>query len=225
MTQTFTRNDTVETLARIAHETNRAYCLLIGDTSQPSWDDAPDWQRDSAINGVYGVLDGNTPEQSHESWMSQKDDEGWVYGEVKDPEAKTHPCMVPYGSLPEAQRLKDHLYTGVITTVASRLGILRPAMEGERFWMDMPWETDSYSGRSSMDDDADSIQGAEVSLPMSLSGTQVDIVQQLLSLVPELANVALDDLQTLQGPAYLRANDEKVGVSLKLRGLMREWAR
>lgn len=42
----------IEQIARIAHETNRVYCATLGDTSQPAWDDAPDWQRQSAIKGV-----------------------------------------------------------------------------------------------------------------------------------------------------------------------------
>ena len=39
-------------IASICHEANRAYCLSIGDESQPEWATAPDWQRVSAINGV-----------------------------------------------------------------------------------------------------------------------------------------------------------------------------
>ncbi len=46
----------IELAAQIAHETNRAYCQSIGDQSQPPWESAPDWQRDSAIKGVAGVL-------------------------------------------------------------------------------------------------------------------------------------------------------------------------
>ena len=34
-------NNIIEACARAAHEANRAYCLALGDTSQPSWDDAP----------------------------------------------------------------------------------------------------------------------------------------------------------------------------------------
>ncbi len=47
----------VEQVARICHETNRAYCESIGDTTQLSWDSAADWQRESAIKGVQFKLD------------------------------------------------------------------------------------------------------------------------------------------------------------------------
>lgn len=104
----------IDTLARTAHEANRAYCLSIGDTSQPSWDDAPDWQKDSARNGVKGVLTGATPGLSHASWLQQKLADGWKYGPVKDPAKKEHPCMVPFEELPPEQQRKDHIFVGVV---------------------------------------------------------------------------------------------------------------
>lgn len=103
----------IEAAARAAHEANRAYCIALGDDSQPAWDDAPDWQRTSALNGVRGVIAGNTPAQSHASWLAEKEATGWKYGPVKDPEKKEHPCMVPYAELPAAQREKDHIFVGV----------------------------------------------------------------------------------------------------------------
>lgn len=105
-----------EHIAMVAHEANRAYCRSIGDDSQPPWDEAPEWQRDSAINGVRFHSDNPDakPEDSHVSWMSQKLDEGWKYGPVKNPDTKEHPCMVPYDQLPEAQRKKDALFIGVV---------------------------------------------------------------------------------------------------------------
>lgn len=35
--------------------------------------------------------------------MANKIADGWKYGEAKDPEAKTHPCLVPFDKLPEFQ--------------------------------------------------------------------------------------------------------------------------
>ncbi len=100
-------------VARICHEANRAYCLALGDTSQPVWENAPEWQRESSLSGVQGYANGMTAEQHHESWMDDKIAAGWVYGEVKDPEAKTHPCCVPYYKLPEDQKLKDKLFGAI----------------------------------------------------------------------------------------------------------------
>lgn len=102
--------------AMAAHEVNRAYCVALGDESQLPWAEAPEWQRKSAIAGVEEIRanPGLTPEQSHEGWMKLKAAEGWVYGEEKDQEAKTHPCMVPYEELPAEQRAKDHIFGAVV---------------------------------------------------------------------------------------------------------------
>ena len=111
----------LEACARASHEANRAYCLALGDTSQEGWDNAPDWQKSSALNGVRGAIAGNTPEQSHELWLAEKKATGWTYGPVKDPDKKQHPCFVPYAELPAAQRAKDHVFVTVVRAVHAAL--------------------------------------------------------------------------------------------------------
>ncbi len=103
-------------VARVAHEINKAFCSSIGDDSQPIWDDAPNWQKDSAINGVQFHLDNPeaSPSASHDSWLKQKQEEGWKYGETKNAETKEHPCFVPYDQLPTEQKSKDFLFKQVI---------------------------------------------------------------------------------------------------------------
>jgi hypothetical protein len=102
--------------ARVTHEVNRAYCAAIGDNSQVAWDEAAEWQRESALAGVQSILHGtaNSPEEQHAAWMQLKLDEGWVFGETKDAEKKTHPCIVPYAELPAAQKVKDFLFRAVV---------------------------------------------------------------------------------------------------------------
>jgi len=108
------KTDRILWCAMAAHEMNRVYCKSIGDASQPLWEDAPEWQRNSAIAGVQGALAGNTPEQQHQAWLDVKAIDGWKYGPVKDTEKKEHPCMVPYADLPEAQRRKDRLFIAAV---------------------------------------------------------------------------------------------------------------
>ncbi len=104
------------TIARTCHEVNRAYCAGLGDESQVPWSEAPDWQKDSAVAGVKAVLDGSasTPEEQHQAWYDTKEADGWVYGETKDADAKTHPCMVSYNELPREQQAKDALFRAVV---------------------------------------------------------------------------------------------------------------
>jgi hypothetical protein len=102
--------------AKMAHEVNRNYCRMLGDDSQPHWEMAPDWQRQSAIVGVQAILKNPmmTPDESHASWMEHKKADGWVYGPEKNVERKEHPCMVSYSQLPITQRFKDYLFQSVV---------------------------------------------------------------------------------------------------------------
>ena len=107
---------TDESIARVAHEVNRAYCLAIGDASQPAWENAPLWQRNSAILGVQFHREHPEagPSASHESWMAEKVRDGWTYGPDKRPDLKQHPCLVPFDQLPVEQQTKDHLFRSVV---------------------------------------------------------------------------------------------------------------
>lgn len=105
-------------IARLCHEVNRAYCQAIGDDSQPAWEDAPAWQRESARMGVDLHLMGDFgPEASHISWMKQKVEDGWVYGPIKSLEKKQHPCIVPFSDLSREQQAKDFIFRGVVHAI------------------------------------------------------------------------------------------------------------
>ena len=109
------KSNKIECAAEACHEANRIYCKLIGDDSQVMWDDAPEWQRESAIDGVLSIWEN--PDQpdshSHDNWLSHKKSDGWVYGPVKDAEKKEHPSMVPYDKLPEKEQKKDRVFSTI----------------------------------------------------------------------------------------------------------------
>lgn len=111
---------TIEQIAKVAHEINAALCLAYGDDSQPLWDEAPEWQRKQAVNGVkFHICNPDaSPSASHDSWLAEKIADGWVYGDIKDPEAKTHPCCVEYELLPPQQKAKDYLFKQVVHSIA-----------------------------------------------------------------------------------------------------------
>lgn len=110
-------------IARVCHELNRAYCASIGDYSQESWEQAPDWQRESAIQGVCFHLDNPDADDaaSHNNWLAAKEADGWVFGTAKDPEKKTHPCMVSFDQLPATQQVKDKLFRQTVHALAPLL--------------------------------------------------------------------------------------------------------
>jgi hypothetical protein len=105
----------IDSIARVCHEVNRAYCEALGDDSQLPWGDAPGWQRESARMGVDLHLSGDFgPEASHIGWMQEKLANGWTYGPVKDPAKLQHPCMVPFADLPREQQAKDFIFRAVV---------------------------------------------------------------------------------------------------------------
>lgn len=116
MNQNFSR---VENIAKVAHSINKAYCEALGDHSLPTWSDAPLWQRDLVIDGVLFHLSKPEagPQESHENWAGFKTKNGWIYGKEKDSIKKTHPCLVPFESLPPEQQAKDHIFKAVVNSL------------------------------------------------------------------------------------------------------------
>lgn len=113
---------TPELIARVCHEVNRAYCQALGDMSQPAWEDAPKWQRESARMGVdLHTMGDFGPEASHISWARQKLDEGWAWGPVKNAEKKEHPCLVQFADLPREQKAKDYIFRATVHALRGEL--------------------------------------------------------------------------------------------------------
>lgn len=43
----------------------------------------------------------------HEVWAKARIEQGWTYGQVRNEEAKKHPCLVPYNELSEEEKDYD----------------------------------------------------------------------------------------------------------------------
>lgn len=106
-------------IAKVCHEINKAYCASIGDHTQKSWEEAEQWQRDSAIKGVdFALNNPDVPASSqHDAWLADKKKDGWNYGPIKDATLKQHPCIVPYDQLPTEQKSKDYLFKQVVSSL------------------------------------------------------------------------------------------------------------
>jgi hypothetical protein len=109
-----------QNIARICHQANKAWCEADGDLSQVDWEDAEEWQRESAIRGVrFALAHPDAPDSAqHDAWMADKLKDGWRHGDVKDATAKTHPCIVPFEDLPPHQQTKDRLFRAVVRALA-----------------------------------------------------------------------------------------------------------
>lgn len=103
-------------IAAVAYAVNAAYAQSLGDNSLPLWSEAPQDHRDRVLAGVQMHIDSpeTTPEQAHVKWLETMTAQGWTYGEVKDVEAKKHPCILPFAELSQAQRSKDSIFRAVV---------------------------------------------------------------------------------------------------------------
>lgn len=120
----------IREIAEACHEVIRAYCdFATPEAPFLSWEEAPAWQRKSSIAQAKIHLENPDmgPEASHEAWMKEKRDDGWVLGPDKDAEKKEHPCMVPFEKLPPEQQAKDVLFREVVRAMAAKLGVATPA--------------------------------------------------------------------------------------------------
>jgi len=93
-------------IARIRHIGWVAYQIAAG---QPYNEQINEDQLTSLLDGIRfrDEHPDNTPEQNHDNWMRMKIEQGWVYGEIKDFDKKTHPDLVPFDELPEVEQRKD----------------------------------------------------------------------------------------------------------------------
>lgn len=67
----------------------------------------------AVIERQCGPLRSSSPEELHGSWVQAYLANGWVYGEVRDVEKRTHPDLVPYAELGQLERDKDAVFVAL----------------------------------------------------------------------------------------------------------------
>ena len=65
--------------------------------------DLSDVTLDASLESLVEALAENV----HDTWAKGRIDDGWTYGPVRDDAKKYHPCLVPYGELPESEKEYD----------------------------------------------------------------------------------------------------------------------
>lgn len=46
-------------------------------------------------------------ENTHDIWAGERFAQGWKYGPCRRDDTKEHPCLIPYGMLPEEEKIYD----------------------------------------------------------------------------------------------------------------------
>jgi hypothetical protein len=113
----------LEAIARVVHESVRAWAQGAGDASIPSWSRAPRWMKTSTMEAIRFRRNnpGAPASAQHDQWLAEKKAAGWRKGKVKSAVRKTHPLLVPYEELPLYERRKDALVGAVIDALTRRL--------------------------------------------------------------------------------------------------------
>lgn len=67
----------------------------------------------SVIEMMCGPDRKSDPEELHDDWVRAYEAMGWRYGPERDPIAKTHPDMVPFGDLGHEEQIKDAVFVAL----------------------------------------------------------------------------------------------------------------
>jgi hypothetical protein len=106
-------------IAAEVHEAIKGLQMVQADrVASAVWDVSHPQLRLVNLRGVERARRGATPREHHQGWVDDMASLGWVYGPVRDPEAKTHPNMVTWERLPWPERHKDELGLLIITWMA-----------------------------------------------------------------------------------------------------------
>ena len=105
--------------AKVAHQVNQAIRDFYGEDSLPDWDTAGNEMRHRGVLGVEQIIANPdmTPKEIHNIWMQNMFKDGWRAGPVHDGVKKTHPNLVLYEELDDAQKLKDVIYLTLVKTM------------------------------------------------------------------------------------------------------------
>ncbi|MEE8143255.1 MAG: RyR domain-containing protein [Planctomycetota bacterium] len=107
----------VERRAEFVYDAARLAAIAANAPSIPElWDDREEpfkAQFLEVIEKQCGPDRSNSPEELHRDWVEAYAKMGWVCGEVRDVEKKTHPDMVDYWALGHLERDKDAVFVAL----------------------------------------------------------------------------------------------------------------
>lgn len=87
-------------ISGLRHDANNQIGILFDQREQVPWGPSNPFYEDSIVETKAEIdFEGNREDRrrsSHETWMTDRLDKGWTYGQVRDDVKKTNPALVPY---------------------------------------------------------------------------------------------------------------------------------
>lgn len=119
-------NTLTERRAWFIYEAARLQAIAVSAPVVPEpWETRPkDFRKQmrEVIERQMGPMRSGSPEELHGGWVQAYIDMGWTYGEVRDPEAKTHPDMVPFVALTKREQDKDAVFIALCEIARQWIG-------------------------------------------------------------------------------------------------------
>lgn len=107
-------------IAEILHNAISAILRTDGSVIVP-WEALNDVLKDRAADTVRRLMDrmegaecGIPDKELHDLWHANMIDMGWYYGPTYSLEQKLHPSMIPFDELPDDEKIKDAIWSGII---------------------------------------------------------------------------------------------------------------
>lgn len=104
-------------IAEIAYYANNVYRKSIGEQYKTPWRYLSSQEIATLINAVNRVIESDipySPEVNHMAWLTEKIQQGWIYGEKEDVERRIHPCLKPYHKLSNEMKAKDMIFVAIV---------------------------------------------------------------------------------------------------------------
>lgn len=118
--------DLTERRARFVYNAALLQAIAVDAPVVPeSWDERDDAFRTQfreVIERQMGVMRSGSPAELHGGWVQAYIDMGWIYGPLRDVEAKTHPDMVPFDQLDKREQDKDAVFIALCEIARQWIG-------------------------------------------------------------------------------------------------------
>lgn len=109
-------NARFDKICELCHLANNELMIANNETPCGNWDTLDSHLKQMTRDSVSVIIDkpNITAEDIHNTWMTNKAKDGWVYGDIKDANKKTHPLMIPFADMNAIDKAKDQSFIDIV---------------------------------------------------------------------------------------------------------------